>query len=141
MKFDYKEYGIILTDSVKHKKAIIAEMRKMDSEEVEYYMPDDIIAIINKDTILEECQLVYVGKFDVINLEELHNRMETKGVPFAILMGRYDREYDVITLSKKSWRTSIRWLFENGFYTRENVHAQYGITYLDWVGAAEGECQ
>lgn len=128
--FNEKGYGRILTNSIENKNKILKEIKIMNEFEFEY-IPNDLIFIIDNDTILDDCQLVYNGKFYDLDLEELHNRLEAKRVPFGVLIGNYDYEYGFVNLSEGSKKTSIRWLYENGFYNKNNVHSQYGLSYLN----------
>lgn len=130
LRFNEKEYGRILTNSIENKNKIIKEIQLMDKFEFEY-LPEDLILLINNHTILEDCSLIYVGKFYELDLEELHGRLESNNVPFGILLGNHNYEYGYTTLDQKSKKTTIRWLYENGFYDKNDVHSQYGLSYLN----------
>lgn len=140
---NHKGYARFITDSKENVERIKEIIKDMDDFEYRY-MPKDIFFIINKESLvyvnpnskfpafdeLNSVLLVYNGKFDDLDLDELHRRCKERNIMFAFLKGESVESWREYVLSRDSIKNAIRWLCEDGYVNKNDLFKSYGIEFL-----------
>lgn len=141
---NHKGYARFITDSEENVERIKEIIKDMDDFEYEY-MPKDIFFVIDKESLiyvtpnsrfpafdeLLDVVLVYNGKFDNLDLDELHRRCREKDIMFTFLSGSStELKWKGYMLDENSLRTAIGWLYEDGYVSKDDVLRTYDLEFL-----------